>query len=37
MDSPAVFPYKPPQMRTVFDDFAVMLYRRANIGREKAA
>jgi glutathione synthase/RimK-type ligase-like ATP-grasp enzyme len=37
MDSPAVFPYKPPQMRKVFDAFAAMLYRRANVGREKAA
>jgi hypothetical protein len=29
MDSPEVFPYKPPQMRKVFDAFAAMLYRRA--------
>jgi hypothetical protein len=37
MDSPAVFPYKPPQMRKVFDAFAAMLYRRAEATREKAA
>ena len=37
MDSPAVFPYKPPQMRNVFDAFAAMLYRRVNAGREEAA
>jgi hypothetical protein len=37
MDSPEVFPYKPPQMRKVFDAFAAMLYRCANIAREKAA
>ena len=29
MDSPAVFPYKPPQMRKVFDAFVEMLYNRA--------
>jgi hypothetical protein len=27
MDSPEVFPYKPPQMRKIFDAFAAMLYR----------
>jgi hypothetical protein len=37
MDSPAVFPYKPTQMRKVFDAFAAMLYRRAEARREKAA
>ena len=37
MDSPAVFPYKPPQMRKIFEAFAAMLYRRANGGREHAA
>jgi glutathione synthase/RimK-type ligase-like ATP-grasp enzyme len=29
MDSPAIFPYKPPQMRKVFDAFCAMLRRRA--------
>jgi hypothetical protein len=29
MDSPEVFPYKPAQMRKIFDAFATMLYRRA--------
>ena len=28
MDSPAIFPYKPPQMRKVFDAFCAMLRRR---------
>jgi glutathione synthase/RimK-type ligase-like ATP-grasp enzyme len=37
MDSPAVFPYKPPQMRKIFDAFAAMLHRRARPGREQAA
>jgi hypothetical protein len=37
MDSPAVFPYKPPQMRKIFDAFAAMLYRRARPGQEQAA
>lgn len=37
MDSPDLFPYKPPQMRKVFDAFAAMLYRRARPGREQAA
>jgi len=36
MDSPEVFPYKPPQMRKVFDAFAAMLYR-ARLDREQAA
>jgi glutathione synthase/RimK-type ligase-like ATP-grasp enzyme len=36
MDSPEVFPYKPPQMRRIFDDFAVMLYR-ARADRNQAA
>ena len=36
MDSPDVFPYKPPQMRKIFDAFAAMLYR-ARPGREQAA
>ena len=37
MDSPELFPYKPPQMRAIFEAFAAMLYRRARIGREQAA
>jgi hypothetical protein len=37
MDSPEVFPYKPPQMRRIFDAFAAMLYGRARPGRERAA
>ena len=36
MDSPEVFPYKPPQMRKIFDAFAAMLYR-ARPDREQAA
>lgn len=28
MDSPELFPYKPPQMRAIFDAFAAMLLRR---------
>ncbi len=37
MDSPEVFPYKPPQMRAIFEAFAAMLHRRAMQGREQAA
>ena len=37
MDSPEVFPYKPPQMRKIFDAFAAMLYRRATAAQEHAA
>ena len=37
MDSPQLFPYKPPQMRKIFDAFAAMLDRRARCGREHAA
>jgi hypothetical protein len=37
MDSPDVFPYKPPQMRAIFEAFAAMLFRRAMQGREQAA
>jgi hypothetical protein len=37
MDSPELFPYKPPQMRKIFDAFAAMLYRRSRLGREQAA
>jgi hypothetical protein len=36
MDSPAVFPYKAPQMRKIFDAFAAMLYR-ARPERDQAA
>jgi hypothetical protein len=36
MDSPEVFPYKPPQMRKIFDAFVAMLYR-ARPDREQAA
>jgi hypothetical protein len=37
MDSPEVFPYKPPQMRRIFEAFAAMLHGRARPGRERAA
>jgi hypothetical protein len=37
MDSPELFPYKPPQMRKIFEAFAAMLYGRARQGRERAA
>jgi hypothetical protein len=37
MDSPELFPYKPPQMRAIFEAFAAMLFRRARQGREHAA
>jgi hypothetical protein len=37
MDSPDVFPYKPPQMRAIFEAFAAMLYRHGREGREHAA
>jgi hypothetical protein len=37
MDPPNVFPYKPPQMRKIFDAFADMLDIRARLGRERAA
>jgi glutathione synthase/RimK-type ligase-like ATP-grasp enzyme len=36
MDSPELFAYKPPQMRTIFAAFAAMLFARAR-GRERAA
>jgi hypothetical protein len=36
MDSPEVFPYKPPQMRKIFDAFAAMLLR-AGADRVQAA
>jgi glutathione synthase/RimK-type ligase-like ATP-grasp enzyme len=37
MDSPDVYPYKPPQMRRIFDAFAAMLERHARQARERAA
>ena len=37
MDSPAVFPYKSPQMRKIFAAFTAMLSRYARTGRESAA
>ena len=37
MDSPDIFPYKPPQMRKIFGAFAAMLCRRAGQSREQAA
>ena len=37
MDSPAVFPYKPPQMCVIFEAFAAMLHRRGREAREQAA
>lgn len=37
MDLPQLFPYKPPQMRKVFEAFAAMLSRRARHAREHAA
>jgi len=37
MDSPEMFPYKPPQMRAIFKAFAAMLYRHARQGQERAA
>jgi hypothetical protein len=32
-----VFPYKPPQMRKIFEAFAAMLYLRVQLGQEDAA
>jgi hypothetical protein len=37
MDSPTLFPYKPPQMTRIFEAFAAMLYHRAQRDRERAA
>jgi hypothetical protein len=37
MDSPEVFPYKPSQMRKIFEAFASMLSGRARKAREQAA
>jgi hypothetical protein len=37
MDPPHVFPYKAPQMRSIFAAFAALLERRAALVREQAA
>ncbi len=37
MDSPQIFPYKPPQMRAIFVAFVAMLYRHSRRGQERAA
>jgi hypothetical protein len=37
MDPPGIFPYKPSQMRKIFDAFAAMLERRVAETRERAA
>jgi hypothetical protein len=37
MDHANVFPYKPPQMRKIFDAFAAMLVRLARTRQERAA
>jgi hypothetical protein len=37
MDPPGVFPYKPPQMRRIFDAFAAMIERRSQKDQECAA
>jgi len=37
MDHAHVFPYKPPQMRKIFEAFAAMLERRVEERRERAA
>jgi hypothetical protein len=37
MDLPSIFPYKPPQMRKIFDAFVTMLKRRVGQARELAA
>lgn len=37
MDSPVVFPYKPPQMRKIFAAFTAMLSRHAKAGEGRAA
>ncbi|WP_439361245.1 hypothetical protein [Bradyrhizobium sp. DASA03007] len=36
MDSPVVFPYKPPQMRKIFAAFTAMLSRHARAGKGSA-
>jgi glutathione synthase/RimK-type ligase-like ATP-grasp enzyme len=37
MDSPELFPYKPPQMQAIFAAVAAMLDRRVALGREQVA
>jgi hypothetical protein len=37
MDSPELFPYKPPQMRRIFEGFAAMLHHRCRVDQERAA
>jgi glutathione synthase/RimK-type ligase-like ATP-grasp enzyme len=37
MDPPDVFPYKPPQMRKIFDAFAALIERRSRKNQEWAA
>jgi len=37
MDLPDIFPYKPPQIRKIFDAFVAMLERRVGQARERAA
>jgi hypothetical protein len=37
MDSPDLFPYKPPQMRKIFDAFVRMIEQRVGRSRERAA
>ncbi|MDB5618915.1 hypothetical protein [Tardiphaga sp.] len=37
MDSPELFPYKPPQMRAIFQAFAAMLLQRAEAWQRRAA
>ncbi|HET6838847.1 MAG TPA: hypothetical protein VFH41_03835 [Bradyrhizobium sp.] len=37
MDSPQLFPYKPPQMRAIFEAFAAMLHRRAQESIQESA
>ncbi|MDB5608315.1 MAG: hypothetical protein JWP25_5215 [Bradyrhizobium sp.] len=37
MDPPGVFPYKPPEMRRIFDAFAAMIERRSQKDQECAA
>jgi hypothetical protein len=37
MDSPELFPYKPPQMRRIFEAFAAMLHHRCRVDQERAA
>lgn len=37
MDPPAIFPYKAPQMRKIFDAFVAMLYDHAGKSRARAA